>query len=279
VDSSYVGAYSTYVVESSISAGGSSQETDVANEDDISLSTAQKEKKETETTTSANVASTDTKTSEKKSSVKASSVTNDATEDTHIDTAYTPITADEPVYQVTEYMKAYGKSVSSTGAAQKDPSYSQAEFIEKVGCIAVSYWDEYQLLPSVTIAQAIIESGWGKSTLASTYHNYFGIKYSSSAGTDYVSMKTGEQKKSGEYYTITAKFRAYNSMEEGIADRYEFLSTNKRYQSLIGVTDYAEECRLLQSCGYATSLTYAQTLIDTIESYGLQQYDEQALSQ
>ena len=186
------------------------------------------------------------------------------------------IETNEPIYNLPDI--TYTPYISAGVVAQVDPTYSQKEFIETIGKIAASYWDEYQLLPSVTIAQAIIESRWGKSSLGSSYHNYFGIKYTQGCGSDYVILQTSEQKVNGAYYQIQAKFRAYLTMADGIRDRYRFLTENARYSNLIGVTDYRTECALLQQDGYATSLTYAQTLIDTIERYGLQEYDNLAIN-
>ena len=186
------------------------------------------------------------------------------------------VETNEPIYNLPDV--TYTPYISGEIVAQKDPTYTQEEFIEKIGTIAVEYWDEYQLLPSVTIAQAIIESRWGASSLGSKYHNYFGIKYSSDCGCDYVVLQTSEQEKNGTYYKIQAKFRAYPTMQAGIEDRYKFLTAYARYENLIGVTDYKTACRLLQADGYATSQTYAQTLINTIESYGLQEYDEIAIN-
>ena len=138
-------------------------------------------------------------------------------------------------------------------------------------------YNEYKYLPSVTIAQAIIESGWGQSALAKNNHNYFGIKWTNGCGYDYVVYTTKEQLSDGTYITIDARFRSYSSDAEGIADRYEFLKTNSRYSNLRGVTDYKEVCYLLKQDGYATSQSYPETLIKCIQQYGLDKYDEKVL--
>ena len=158
-----------------------------------------------------------------------------------------------------------------------DTNMTQAQFIKKIGSIAVEYYDEYEYLPSVTIAQAIIESGWGKSRLAREAYNYFGIKWTKGCGHDYVTMATKEQLSNGNYVKIYARFRKYKTLSDGIKDRFEFLSNNKRYSNLKGVTNYKEFCYLLKKDGYATSQTYAQKLIKCIEQYGLEKYDKKVI--
>lgn len=134
------------------------------------------------------------------------------------------------------------------------------------------------ILPSVTIAQAILESGWGKSELAKNAHNLFGIK----AGADWkgktYSKRTKEQKPTGEVYEIVADFRAYDSFAESIMDHDAFfVSTDwrkKNYAAVLNAKNYKDQAEALQSCGYATALDYGKQLIGLIERLGLQQYDK-----
>lgn len=154
------------------------------------------------------------------------------------------------------------------------PNESQAEFIDSIGKAAVSYYNTYHILPSLTIAQAILESGWGKSGLAS-YHNYFGMKYSASAGTASVTRDTMEQREDGSYIKINAQFRAYSSRSEGIKGYYDFLQY-PRYRNLTGVTDYREATTLIRQDGWATSLSYTQDLQRIIVQYSLTDYDKMA---
>lgn len=134
------------------------------------------------------------------------------------------------------------------------------------------------ILPSVTIAQAILESGWGRSELAKNAHNLFGIK----AGKDWsgktYSKKTKEQKPTGEVYEIVADFRAYDSYADSIKDHDAFfVSTDWRrdnYAAVLNATNYKDQAKALQACGYATALDYGKQLIGLIERLGLQQYDK-----
>lgn len=148
----------------------------------------------------------------------------------------------------------------------------QSKFIEMIGNAAVSFYSDYGILPSLTIAQAILESNWGRSGLSRDCYNFFGMKWSKGCGCDYKEYKTKEQRKDGSYITITAKFRKYHSVSEGIKGYYDFLQY-KRYQNLRGVTDYNKACDLIRQDGWATSLKYAQNLKSYIKQYSLDDYD------
>ena len=152
----------------------------------------------------------------------------------------------------------------------------QKNFIEMIGNAVVSFYRDYGILPSLTIAQAILESNWGKSGLSKDCYNFFGMKWSKGCGCDYKEYKTKEQKKDGSYVTITAKFRKYGSVEAGIKGYYQFLQY-KRYQNLRGVTDYSKACNLICQDGWATSLKYAENLKNYIKQYGLDDYDFEVL--
>ena len=152
----------------------------------------------------------------------------------------------------------------------------QTDFIKMIGDAAVSYYKEYHILPSLTIAQAILESNWGKSGLSRDCYNFFGMKWVSGCGCDFKEYKTKEQKKDGTYVTITARFRKYRSVSEGIKGYYDFLQY-KRYRNLRGETDYKKACDLIRQDGWATSLSYAQSLKRYIEQYHLDEYDRKVL--
>lgn len=160
------------------------------------------------------------------------------------------------------------------GVKPVNPNESQKEFIESIGAAAVSCYPSYRILPSLTIAQAILESGWGKSGLAA-YHNYFGMKYVEGCGTPYVVKSTQEQLPDGTYITIDAKFRAYHTREEGIKGYYDFLQY-PRYRNLVGVTDYVTAANRIREDGWATSLSYSQNLQRLIVQYRLTEYDKRA---
>ena len=131
---------------------------------------------------------------------------------------------------------------------------------------------------STVIAQSVIEGGCGMSQLAMKHHNLFGLKCGQSwmkAKKPAVNMKTGEFY-SGKYTTINDWFRAYANDVEGIAGYYDFISAS-RYANLRTASDYIQYAKLLKADGYATSPTYVQTLTSFVETWGLIQWDHQAI--
>lgn len=154
------------------------------------------------------------------------------------------------------------------------------DFIKTVAEVAVKDWKERRImLPSVVIAQAILESGWGKSELATEANALFGIKKNGWTGKTYVKDAT-EQNKDGSYRIDENElWRAYDSWAESIIDHNTYIATRAlgaklRYEPIIGNTDPVAVCNLLQSCGYATSLTYPEKLMRVINEYMLTQYDD-----
>lgn len=147
-----------------------------------------------------------------------------------------------------------------------------SDFIAYVAPHASADMKRTGILASLTIAQAILESGFGTSDLAVKGKALFGIKATNWTGKTYT-KRTGEYV-NGEYITITADFRAYDNWAESIADHGLFLSSKSRYANLIGETDYKEACRKIKEDGYATSPTYTEKLIALIERYDLTQYDK-----
>ena len=151
---------------------------------------------------------------------------------------------------------------------------AQQKFIDSIGRSAQAYYSKYKILPSLVIAMAIKESNWGASKLASVNHNYFGMKWNTKCGTKWVEYSTKEFK-DGKYVTIKAKFRSYDTMEEGIQGFYDFLSGYNRYANLIGEKDPATACQKIQADGWATAPDYAVSLYTGyIYKYNLTVYDQ-----
>lgn len=147
------------------------------------------------------------------------------------------------------------------------------EFIEKVAPLIVKDCNSKNLLPSPTLAQAIIESAYGTSSLATQGNALFGIKADSRWSGKVITKDTKECYDGINLVPTVACFRAYDSWDESIIDHNNFLLQNKRYSNLVGVRDYKTYCQLIKEDGYATSPTYAQTLINCIERYNLAKYD------
>jgi flagellum-specific peptidoglycan hydrolase FlgJ len=133
---------------------------------------------------------------------------------------------------------------------------------------------------SITIAQAILESGWGKHHIGAA-HNYFGVKAQTVSGevdygptaTGYVNVKTKEHVK-GKDIVISDNFRSYKSMQDSFVDHGNFLRSNHRYYAILAA--YAKDgdaeafARGLQKAGYATDPHYAELLIKIMKARKLQ---------
>lgn len=129
---------------------------------------------------------------------------------------------------------------------------------------------ESGILASITMAQNILESGWGKHALG---NNYYGIKAGSSWKGKTVSAVTGEETSSGQSYTVVADFRAYDSMLDSIRDHSRLIWTAGRYDAAIGEKDYRKAITAIRNGGYATSNSYIDDICAIIESRNLDQYD------
>lgn len=148
-------------------------------------------------------------------------------------------------------------------------------FIQSVAPGAIQGWNKYGVLPSITVAQAILESGWGSSTLSTRAHNLFGIK--GSYNGHYVNMPTREVY-NGQSVYINDNFRAYANNSESVEDHGNFLYVNSRYRNLLGDTNYVSVANKLRQDGYATDPSYARLLIQLVQENGLNQLDSVAFS-
>lgn len=164
---------------------------------------------------------------------------------------------------------------------------TEEQVLAKVGPLFTADQKKSGILASVSMAQFILESGYGKSELALGANNCFEMKKSLSGNTwsgsvwDGVSIykkKTQEQKADGSYVTITAEFRKYPNVGDSIADHSAYLLGAKngekfRYDGLKGCSDYKKAVQIIKDGGYATSLTYVEKLCSIIEKWKLTQYD------
>lgn len=141
------------------------------------------------------------------------------------------------------------------------------QYILKYAPLAVSEMHKYKIPASITLAQGILESGNGRSTLASKSNNHFGIK-----------CHTGWK---GErvYYDDDAKgecFRKYKHVQTSYKDHSTFLSTRRRYEDLFKLrkSDYKGWAKGLKKAGYATDRKYPKKLIKIIQDYRLYEFDK-----
>ena len=149
------------------------------------------------------------------------------------------------------------------------------EFIDQIAVYIKKYAAIFGIcVHSPIIAQAILESGWGKSKLAATYHNYFGLKCGTKWTGKSVNMNTQEEYEPGVLTTIADNFRVFDSMEEGVKGYFEFIQLS-RYQNLKGITDPKTYLETIKADGYATSSAYVQNNMDLVEQYELTKYDNE----
>ncbi|HFX3810062.1 TPA: glycoside hydrolase family 73 protein [Enterococcus faecium] len=169
------------------------------------------------------------------------------------------------------------KNLSSpfTDNQQENEAQSHQQFIERLVPHAQELQDGYGVLPSIILGQAILESNWGKSTLASEYNNLFGIK--AYGDQKKVSLETKEFVNE-EWITIQGDFKVYDSWEQSMDDHTQLFVQGvdwnpALYEKVITATNYQEAAQALQDAGYATDPGYAQKIIQVIETYQLNQYD------
>ncbi len=164
------------------------------------------------------------------------------------------------------------KSETQVEAVQQEHS----TFVKKIAPYAVDLGKQYGVLPSITIAQAILESDWGTSTLASQYNNYFGIKGSDPANTKVLQTK---EYTNNQWVTINGRFRVYSDFRESMKDHTKLLVdgttwNSQQYQQVIQSKDYIDAAVALQTDGYATDPGYTSKIIRIIQKYNLKKYDE-----
>lgn len=150
---------------------------------------------------------------------------------------------------------------------------TNSEFIEQIATYVKKYAYLYGIeVHSPIIAQAILESGWGKSSLASEYHNYFGLKCGGAWNGKSVNMATQEEYTAGVMTDIRDNFRVFDSMEDGVKGYFDFINYS-RYANLKGVKDPEEYCRRIKADGYATSSRYVDSLLRVIRENNLTRFD------
>lgn len=203
-------------------------------------------------------------------------------------------------YTMDTFRQAVKAKMNGTAATPAQPvvsgtqasafkSLSEADVIAKVGPLFTADQKKSGILASVSLAQFILESGYGKSELAQNANNCFGMKKSLSGNTwsgsswdgKSIYIKKTQEEENGQMFTITADFRKYSCVEDSIADHSAYLLGAKngsalRYNGLKGCTDYKKAAQIIKDGGYATSSTYVSKLCDIIERWGLTKYDAAA---
>lgn len=153
------------------------------------------------------------------------------------------------------------------------PTASGRAFIKQIAPLAKQVGHDYDLYPSVMLAQAALESNWGRSELTQKHHNLFGVK--AIAGSPSVMMPTQEADKAGHLHQVKAAFRRYHNFKEALFDYGNTLS-DPLYNGVHRkqARTYQEATRALDG-KYATDPHYSQKLDAIIAGSHLDQYDQE----
>lgn len=160
-------------------------------------------------------------------------------------------------------------------------SYIQNEsqrhiFFTQIKDAVIKHNKNYGLFPSVTLAQAALESNFGQSQLAKNYFNLFGVKGNEKNGALFSTKEFVNDK----WITINDYFKIYNSFDESIEEHSKLLAygttwNKNQYAAVLNAKNYQEAAYGLIKSGYATDPTYDEKLIKLIKQYHLTQYDNQ----
>jgi hypothetical protein len=157
-------------------------------------------------------------------------------------------------------------SLALPAGAQTRQNQAYINYINQYKNLAIREMERYHIPASITLAQGLLESGAGRSELATKGNNHFGIKCG--GGWNGRRMYKDDDQKND-------CFRVYRNATDSYEDHSQFLLKD-RYKRLfqLKTTDYKGWAKGLKACGYATSPTYATRLIEIIETYQLYQYDK-----
>jgi hypothetical protein len=164
---------------------------------------------------------------------------------------------------------------SYAGASPVQRTFTSAgDFINAIGPAAQTSHAATGVPASVTVAQAILESDWGRSRLARQGNNLFGIKaYEGSGPAGVVTLATWEHTPSGDV-VVQAPFKAYATLQQSIDDHGTFFIRNHRYAAALAVdSDARAFAQAIQVAGYATDPSYAGKLISLMDRYNLYRFD------
>lgn len=185
------------------------------------------------------------------------------------------------------------KPIEGSGSSQATSIHSLANETVKAAVMLelVHSADRSGILPSVTTAQMILESGYCGTDLAREANNCFGMKANLSGNTwksvwngiDVYGKVTEEQDKAGITYRIFAEFRKYQCVEDSIRDHSLYLlgamnGSRLRYAGLTEAKDYRSAIQIIKAGGYATDVRYVDKICDIIRRYGLDKYDAEVLA-
>lgn len=167
------------------------------------------------------------------------------------------------------------------GPSPSGPDYQlhqiRVDFVEELVPTAQALQREYGVLASVSLAQAMLESDFGQSQLASEHYNLYGVKtdFDDPQGAQYPTLEFYE----GEWIEIIDTFKVYDSWHDAMREHAELITygtswNEDQYQAVLAGSTYQEQARGLQESGYATDPTYSDKIINMIEEWDLDRYDQ-----
>jgi len=168
---------------------------------------------------------------------------------------------------------SYGRHLPPRDTAPVRDTAAQQAFIDGIAPGAIATQQRYGIPAAVTIAQAIDESGWGQSLLATQDNNLFGIKGDGPAGSD--SQPTQEYE-NGQWVTINAAFRVYSNVAQSIDDHAQLLAASGYYTRAMADRSNPNEFANALTGVYATNPSYGGDLIQLMQQYDLYRYDATA---
>lgn len=145
---------------------------------------------------------------------------------------------------------------------QSNLSGNKAEFVNSIMPYAQRVGSEIGVDPRIIVAQAALESGWGRSAPG---NNYFGIKSHGRAGGNTLATK---EVVNGETISTRDSFRAYNDIEQSVEDYGNFLRQNPRYREMLSAGDIESQINALQASGYATDPNYGAKIRSIVQEIG-----------
>lgn len=173
-------------------------------------------------------------------------------------------------------LTAAGLATATVGADDSEAAVDYEAYIAKAAKAATASKKKYGVPRAVTIAQSILESGWGLSGLSAKYRNYFGIKCSAAVSPyqkGCVSLASYEYIK-GKKKKYVSKFRTYSSMEKSFLDHGRLLNYADRYNPAFKYTNDPDKfIKAVHKAGYATDPNYSKLVINTMKRWNLYRFD------
>ncbi|MCL5264423.1 MAG: glucosaminidase domain-containing protein [Chloroflexi bacterium] len=199
--------------------------------------------------------------------------------------AESPVPSPEPAIAPETATDSRQKLSARSGRTDEEPKPTatprslEEQFISKIVEPAKLSKQETGVPASVTMAQAILESDWGRSRLAKEANNYFGLKARSKPGSAGIVYVDTWEVINGQSMILKEPFRAYVTLVDSFIDHGRYFLENNRYAlAMLSIDNAREFARQIHKAGYATDPDYSNKLIRLMDRFNLYSYDEQQRS-